>query len=99
MPNGPKCPKSTSLLLEDEVVVVLRRQTLLPFDDCPYTIQATIPHLTRSSLHRCLQRHAISGKGKKRKIKTYAIGYFHIDIAEVRTVEESDLEVRLHRAA
>jgi len=23
-------------------------------------IQATIPHLTRSSLHRCLQRHGIS---------------------------------------
>jgi hypothetical protein len=23
-------------------------------------LQATIPHLTRSSLHRCLQRHGIS---------------------------------------
>jgi hypothetical protein len=23
-------------------------------------LQATIPHLTRSSLHRCLKRHAIS---------------------------------------
>jgi hypothetical protein len=54
----------------------------------------TIPHLTRSSLHRCLQRHGISrlpdvedGKGIKRKFKTYPIGYFHIDIAEVRTAE------------
>ena len=53
-----------------------------------------IQHLTRSSLHRYLQRHGISrlpdievGKGIKRKFKTYPIGYFHIDIAEVRTVE------------
>ena len=32
-----------------------------PLDDCLYhALQATIPHLTRSSLHRCLQRHGIS---------------------------------------
>jgi hypothetical protein len=52
-------------------------------------LQATIPHLTRSPLHRCPQRHGISrlpdvegGKGIKRKFKIYPIGYFHIDIAE-----------------
>ena len=45
------------------------------------------PHLTRSSLHRCLQRHGISqlqveGEASaKRKFKAYPIGYFHIDIA------------------
>jgi len=33
---------------------------LLPLDDCLYALQATIPHLTRSSLHRCLQRHGVS---------------------------------------
>lgn len=67
---------------------------LLPLDDCLYALQATIPHLTRSSLHRCLQRHGISrlpevtgDKEPKRKFKTYPIGYFHIDIAEVRTAE------------
>jgi len=36
------------------------KHTLLPLDDCLYTLQATIPHVTRSSLHRCLQRHGIS---------------------------------------
>jgi len=57
-------------------------------------IQATIPHLTRSSLHRCLQRHGISrlpdvdgDKPKRGKFKIYPIGFFHIDIAEVRTEE------------
>jgi hypothetical protein len=49
------------LSIEDEAVIVaFRRHTLLPLDDCLYALQATIPHLTRSSLHRCLQRHGIS---------------------------------------
>ena len=34
-----------------------RKPTLLPLNDCLYALQATIPHLTRSSMHRCLQRH------------------------------------------
>jgi transposase InsO family protein len=70
------------------------RHTLLPLDDCLYALQPTIPHLTRSSLHRCLRRHGISrlpeveaDKPEKKKFKAYPIGYFHIDIAEVRTAE------------
>jgi transposase InsO family protein len=95
LPTGPRVPKSTVLSVEDEAIVVaFRRHTLLPLDDCLYALQATIPHLTRSSLHRCLQRHSISrlpevedAKARKRKFKIYPIGYFHIDIAEVRTQE------------
>ena len=58
---GPKEPRSSVLSLEEEAVIVaFRRHTLLPLDDCLYALQPTLPHLTRSSLHRCLQRHAIS---------------------------------------
>ena len=58
--TGPKEAKSTVLTVEEEAVIVaFRRHTLLPLDDCLYALQATIPHLTRSSLHRCLQRHGI----------------------------------------
>src|SRR5215468_2636016 len=93
LPTGPKQPKSTVLSIEDEAIIVAsRRHTLLPLDDCLYALQPTIPHLTRSSLHRCLQRHGISklpdvegSKPSKKKFKTYPIGFFHIDIAEVRT--------------
>ena len=61
LPTGPKQARSTVLSAEDEAIVVaFRRHTLLPLDDCLYALQATIPHLTRSSLHRCLQRHDIS---------------------------------------
>ena len=124
-----KAVHSTTLPLEDEAMIVaFRRHTLLPLDDCLYGLQPTIPHLTRSALHRCLQRHGISrlpeiesDKPAKRKLeraalnltqgarssfllshrflrktgshfcarcsKAYPIGYFHIDIAEVRTEE------------
>src|ERR1700722_10911857 len=53
LPTGPKEPRSTVLTVEEEAVVVaFRRHTLLPLDDCLYALQPTIPHLTRSSLHR-----------------------------------------------
>ena len=40
------------LTLEDEAtVLVFRRHTLLPLDNCLYALQTTTPHLTRSSLH------------------------------------------------
>lgn len=95
LPTGPKEPKSTVLTVEDEAVIVaFRRHTLLPLDDCLYALQATIPHLSRSSLHRCLQRHGIGrlpdiegDKEPKKKFKSYPIGFFHIDIAEVQTSE------------
>jgi len=95
LPTGPKKPRSTVLSVEEEAIVVaFRRHTLLPLDDCLYGLQPTIPHLTRSSLHRCLQRHGISrladtegDKPARKKFKAYPIGFFHIDIAEVQTAE------------
>lgn len=94
-PMGPKEPRSTVLTKEEEALIVaFRKHTLLPLDDCLYALQATLPRLTRSSLHRCLERHGISrlpetdgDKPAKKKFKAYPIGYFHIDIAEVRTEE------------
>ena len=91
---GPKEAHSTVLSAEEEALIVaFRRHTLLPLDDCLYALQPSIPHLTRSSLHRCLQRHDISrlpgmeGDKPKKKFKRYPIGYVHIDIAELRTAE------------
>ena len=48
------------LTAEEEAAAVFRKHTLLPLDDCLYALQATIPHFTRSSLHRFFQRHGIS---------------------------------------
>ena len=95
VPTGPKEPRSTVLSIEEEAIIVaFRKHTLLPLDDCLYALQPTIPHLTRSSLHRCLQRHGIGrlpdvegDKPTKKKFKSYPIGYFHIDLAEVQTAD------------
>ena len=101
-PMGPQDARSTVLSAEEEALcVAFRKHTLLPLDDCLYALQASIPHLTRSSLHRLFQRHDISrlpnveGDKTRKKFKAYPIGYFHIvlearlrhDIAEVRTEE------------
>jgi transposase InsO family protein len=95
LPTGPKDARSSVLSVEEEAIIVaFRRHTLLPLDDCLYALQPTIPHLTRSSLHRCLQRHGIGrlpevegDKPARKSFKSYPIGYFHIDIAEVQTAE------------
>ena len=95
VPTGPKEPRSTVLSVEEEAVVVaFRRHTLLPLDDCLYALQPTIPRLARSSLHRWLQRHGVGrlpqvegDKEPRRKFKTYPIGFFHVDIAEVQTAQ------------
>jgi hypothetical protein len=95
LPTGPRTARSTVLTIDEEAIIVaFRRHTLLPLDDCLYALQPSIPHLTRSSLHRCLQRHDISrlpevtgDKPVKKAFKAYPIGYFHVDIAEVQTAE------------
>jgi transposase InsO family protein len=92
--TGPKHPRSTVLTVQEEAVIIaFRRHTQLPLDDCLYALQATIPHLTRSSLHRCLKRHGINrpevegSKPGRKKVERYPIGYFDIDLAEVSTAE------------
>jgi hypothetical protein len=59
-----------------------------------HALQPSLPHPSRSALHRCLQQRATSrlpevggDKPAKKRFKRYPIGYFHIDLAEVRTAE------------
>ena len=91
--TGPKARHPTTLTeAEEAAIVAFLRYTLLPLDDCLYALQPSIPHLTRSALHRCLQRHSIfrlpDAEGEERqRFKRYPIGFFHIDIADVQTAE------------
>lgn len=92
---GPKEIRSTVLSPEEEAAIVaFRRYSQLPLDDCLYALQEMIPKLTRSSLHRCFERHGINRlpkneteKTPKKSFKSYEIGYFHVDIAELATQE------------
>src|SRR3979409_340385 len=81
-PMGPKAPSSTVLTpAEEAIVVAFRQKTLLPLDDVRGCLRDTIPNLSRSALHRCLQRHGISRlpveetKEQRKRFKTYEIGY------------------------
>jgi transposase InsO family protein len=94
-PMGPRDPRSTILTsVEEAIIVEFRRRTLLPLDDVMGCLRETIPNLTRSSLHRCLERHGISRlpdngiKASKRgKFAETTIGYVHIDSCEFWVAE------------
>jgi transposase InsO family protein len=94
-PMGPSRPRSSVLTEAEEAVVVeFRRRTLLPLDDVLGCLRETIPKLSRSALHRCLQRHGISRlpqgdekASKRRRFAETAIGYVHIDVCELRLAE------------
>jgi transposase InsO family protein len=94
-PMGPSRPRSSVLIdAEEAIIVEFRRRTLLPLDDVLGCLRETIPKLSRSALHRCLQRHDISrlpkdgGKAsKRRRFAETKIGYVHIDVCELRLAQ------------
>src|SRR3712207_1594218 len=94
-PMGPRRRRSTVLTETEEAIVVeFRRRTLLPLDDVLGCLREAIPQLSRSALHRCLERHGISrlprGDEKASERKPFAgttIGYVHIDVREPRLAE------------
>lgn len=98
LPSGPRPGSSSRLTVEEEgIVVQFREHTLLPLDDCLYALQARIPHLTRSSLHRCFQRHGISRLARTvdddvadAAPEGVAIGQVHIDKAVVHSTDGPD---------
>jgi transposase InsO family protein len=94
-PMGPSRPRSTILTEAEEAIVVeFRRRTLLPLDDVLGCLREAIPTLSRSALHRCLQRHGISRlpqagekASKRQRFAETRIGYVHIDACELRLSE------------
>ena len=91
---GPRDPRSTILSAAEEAIIVeFRRRTLLPLDDVMGCLRNAIPKLTRSALHRCLQRHGISRLPvsddtlKRGRFAEAKIGFVHIDSCELRLTE------------
>lgn len=93
LPMGPRRRRSSVLTeLEEAAVVTVRVHARLPLDDLFVVMRDAVPHLTRSNLHRCLVRHGISRLPKPereqvKRFKAYELGYFHIDICELRLAE------------
>jgi transposase-like protein len=72
--------------VEERLVVELRTLLALPLDDIVEVMRRCInPKLSRSAIHRCLKRHAISARPMPAKpatgsFETAAIGFVHIDL-------------------
>src|SRR3954471_10157489 len=94
---GPRQPRGTVLTQAEEAIIVeFRRRTLLPLDDVMGCLRDVIPKLSRSALHRCLERHGISRlprnedtTSKRKRFAETTIGYVHIDICELRPATAS----------
>ena len=84
LPMGPRgAPQHRPLANGRSCHCGARVQARLPLDDVYIALKDVIPHLTRSSLHRYLQRNGISrlpkvDREKPKKFQSYEIGYFHI---------------------
>lgn len=76
LPMGPKERRGTVLTPMEEAVIVarpLRVQARLSLDDVYIALKDVVPHLTRSSLHRCLHRRrcrpAQGGPGEAEEVQ------------------------------
>jgi transposase InsO family protein len=88
MGNGRE--NSVLTIEEDWLICETRKKTWFPLDELYSLLKLTIPKLTRSNLHRCLQFYNLSRvpeeikspKKKPGKFKKYEIGFLHIDITQ-----------------
>jgi hypothetical protein len=72
---------------EEALIVELRRSLALPLDDITEAMRRCVnPALSRSAIHRCLQRHGISARLAPAKAPAAAFhtdapaGFIHIDV-------------------
>jgi len=85
-PHTPKTLQISLSALEERLVCELRTSLQLPLDDIVEVMQRCVnAGLSRSAIHRCLQRHGISARPKPDKPKTgifetAGIGFIHIDL-------------------
>jgi transposase InsO family protein len=72
---------------EEALIVELRRSLALPLDDITEAMRRCVnPALSRSAIHRCLQRHGISARRTPDKAPAAAFhadapaGFIHVDV-------------------
>ena len=94
--DGSHRPKRMNISLtamEEELVCELRTTLDLPLDDIVEVMRRCLnPKLSRSAIHRCLQRHGISQRPKPEKPKAgrfeeAAIGFVHIDLKHLPALQ------------
>ena len=89
--SGPIDAKCTLTDAQQAIVCEARRTSRLSLDDLYIAFKGCMPLMSRSGLHRCLQRHGLSrlpkddgvGSKAKKSFKDYQPGFMHIDISQV----------------
>jgi len=89
-------PKRLAISLsevEEQLVCELRSRLQLPLDDITEVMRRCVnPKLSRSAIHRCLQRHGISRRPTTDKppvgaFETTPVGFIHIDLKYLPALE------------
>ena len=92
--SRPKRITTSLSSLEEELVRELRTRLDLPLDDIVEVMKRCVnPRLSRSTVHRCLQRHGISSRPSPAKpisgrFEDAPIGFIHIDLKHLPALEK-----------
>ena len=84
---------TTMTSLEEQLAVELRTRLALPLDDIVEVMRrCQNPGLSRSQIHRCLQRHGVSRKPKAEKrqagrFEPADVGFIHVDLKHLTRLE------------
>lgn len=89
-PMGPRSRGSDHLNAQQQSQIIVLRNHGLSLDDLMGQLLTSIPKLSRSALHRCLQRLGINrlalkcSKPKRGQFEATTLGFVHIDSAEMK---------------
>jgi transposase InsO family protein len=92
--SRPKRINTSLSSLEEELVIELRNQVELHLDDIVEVMRRCVrPELSRSAIHRCMQRHGISSRPKPGKpvsgrFEDAPIGFLHIDLKHLPALQK-----------
>jgi hypothetical protein len=92
--SRPKCIASSLSPMEEDLVRELRTLLDLPLDDIVEVMRRCVnSKLSRSAIHRCLQRHGISSRPKPAKpssgrFEDAPIGFIHIDLKHLPALQK-----------
>ena len=84
---------TTMTPVEERLTVELRSTLALPLDDIVEVMRRCLnPQLSRSQVHRCLQRHGVSRrpppvKPAAGRFETAGVGFIHIDLKHLTRLE------------
>jgi transposase InsO family protein len=87
--HRPHRVATTMTEVEQQMAVELRSSLALPLDDIVEVMRRCHnPKLSRSQVHRCLQRHGVSARPKAEKppagrFETAGIGFIHVDLKQI----------------